>query len=362
MKNFKILAILAAFAMSIGSNQNRALASESKKVSDIEVVDQDGKKVNIYSDLIKGKIVGVNFIYTTCKMICIPMSAVFSGTAKLLTEEGLGDRVNLISVTLDPENDTPEKLKEFAKKHKREKGWTLVTGDPVKIRGLLKELGGFEKNIESHGAFTVIGNDLTGEWKKISGIKPPKGLVEEFKKIESKKTETKEAASVSQSEADRKYFSDSIVVDQHGKKHRFYSDLLKNKTVLINFGFTSCNGACPVAIKNLKEALKTLEKDLNKDQYKDLSVIWVSVDKKDSLELIKKFSKKMSIKESNFYLISGDSSEMEGLIQKFGQKVNSPELHSNTVFVGNLKTGTWNKVVSLHGPTDLIKAVISVST
>jgi protein SCO1/2 len=353
MSIYKKILVMLSLTMTISIGQLApANAEEKKTITDIEVIDQDGKKVKIYSDLMKGKIVGVNFIYTTCKMICIPMSAVFSGAARTLNEEGSVDKYSLISVTLDPENDTPEKLKEFAKKHKQSKGWTLVTGDPVKVRALLKELGGFEKNIESHGAFTVIGNDKTGEWKKISGIKPPKTLIEELKKLEIKE--------VSQKEADRTYFTDTIVLDQSGRKHRFYSDLLKDRIALINFGFTSCNGACPIAVKNLKEAVSSLSSSLKKEEFQNLVVLWVSVDKRDDLKKLASFYKKMGISSDRFHLITGDSSAMEDLIQRFGQKVNSPDDHSNTVFVGNLKTGVWNKVVSIRGSSEIIQAVMSV--
>ena len=193
MRNLlNIILLIVGFANGFVSKE--AFADfKIEKIEDLEVVNQDGKKVNFYKDLVKGKRVGINFIYTTCKMICLPMSAVFSSTAKMLAKEEDSEKYELISVTLDPENDTPEKLKEYAKKHNREKGWTLVTGDPDKVRKLLRQLKGFEQNIENHGAFTVVGNDSTGEWRKVGGIKPPKELYKEMIKL--KKNEKVESIS-----------------------------------------------------------------------------------------------------------------------------------------------------------------------
>src|SRR5712671_6622841 len=106
----------------------------------LPVVTQDGKTLKFYDDLIKGKIVLSSFIYTSCPDIC-PLT-----TARIAqVEEKLGEVVGrdmfLISMTVDPENDTPERLKAFAEAFHAGPGWSFVTGKPEDIRAINYKLG-----------------------------------------------------------------------------------------------------------------------------------------------------------------------------------------------------------------------------
>ena len=85
---------------------------ETVKVSvpEITVLDQDGRKLNFFRDLVKGKTVAINFIFTTCTTICPPMGATFAKVQTLLGERA-GKDVQMISISVDPVTDTPERLK-----------------------------------------------------------------------------------------------------------------------------------------------------------------------------------------------------------------------------------------------------------
>ena len=105
----------------------------SMSIPDVELLDQDGRKIHFYSDLVKGKTVAINFIFTTCTTICPPMGATFASVQK-----ELGDRdVQFISISVDPVTDTPERLKAWRAKFKAGPRWTLVTGEKEKIDELL---------------------------------------------------------------------------------------------------------------------------------------------------------------------------------------------------------------------------------
>jgi len=98
-------------------------------IPNLPVVTHEGKTLRFYDDLIKGKIVLINFIYTSCQDVC-PIA-----TARLAqVEEKLGDKVGrdffFISMTVDPEHDTPERLNEYAKAFGAGPGWLFVTGKP----------------------------------------------------------------------------------------------------------------------------------------------------------------------------------------------------------------------------------------
>jgi protein SCO1 len=131
----------------------------------LPVVTQDGKELRFYDDLIKDKIVVISFIYTSCPDIC-PLT-----TARLAqVEEKLGEMVgrdiHFISMTVDPERDTPEKLKAFADAFHVGPGWQFVTGKPEDVRAINAKLGDRSRNLSDHRNEIVLGNDVTGEWNR----------------------------------------------------------------------------------------------------------------------------------------------------------------------------------------------------
>lgn len=136
----------------------------TSSIPDISVVTQDGTPVNFYSDLVKGKVVAVNFVFTSCTTVCPPLGAIFG---KLQ-----GERANaqLISVSIDPEVDTPERLKTWSKKFGAKPGWTLVTGKKDDITRLLKALNAYSPDYVNHQPVTLVGNDATGTWKRSYGF------------------------------------------------------------------------------------------------------------------------------------------------------------------------------------------------
>jgi len=165
----RILASLAVLAAALVSAPNIAAAQSpgSDYFPNLPVVTQDGKTVRFYDDLIKGKIVVISFIFTSCTDFC-PLT-----TARMLqVEDKLGDVVGrdifFYSITVDPENDTPEKLKEYAQAYSTGPGWRFVTGKPEDIRIILAKLGERRRKLTDHRNDIVIGNDATGEWSKDS--------------------------------------------------------------------------------------------------------------------------------------------------------------------------------------------------
>ncbi|HVF45623.1 MAG TPA: SCO family protein, partial [Pyrinomonadaceae bacterium] len=115
-------------------------AASGMNIPDVELLDQDGRKVRFYSDLVKGKVVAINFIFTTCTTICPPLGATFARVQRELGERA-GRDVQLISISVDPATDTPERLKAWGQKFKAGGGWTLVTGAKPQVDELLRALG-----------------------------------------------------------------------------------------------------------------------------------------------------------------------------------------------------------------------------
>ena len=140
---------------------------------DIVLTDQNGHRVRLYEDVIKDRVVVMNFIFTTCTTICPTMGATFSRVQRLL-----GDRnVSLISISVDPATDTPQRLDAWSKKLDARPGWTLVTGDKPEIDRLLKSLGVFTPSKETHTPTFLIGDARSGRWQRASGFTSPDTIV-----------------------------------------------------------------------------------------------------------------------------------------------------------------------------------------
>ncbi len=145
---------------------------------DVEVLTQDGKRVSFYRDLIKGKKVMINFIYTTCGLTC-PMAG--RNFEKL--QKSIGDDVFLISVSTDPAVDTPQVLKKWGEKFHRQDGWTLITGEEDKMKQLLMALIGSGPRTGLHTSFLILFDDVSGNWDTTSSLVEPSFLLKELSKL-----------------------------------------------------------------------------------------------------------------------------------------------------------------------------------
>jgi len=139
----------------------------------VELITQHGKKVRFYDDLIKGKVVAIELIYTTCKYNC-PLE-----TARLVQlQKALGDRMGkdvfFYSITIEPEHDTPEVLKAYADKYHVGPGWLFLTGKPADIKLIAGRLGLDSlpngNDPDGHTPSLLIGNEATGIWMKNSAL------------------------------------------------------------------------------------------------------------------------------------------------------------------------------------------------
>lgn len=148
-------------------------------VPDVEVLTQDGKKVSFYRDLVKGKKVMINFIYTSCDLTCPMAGRNFEKLQKAVAKD-----VFLISVSTDPAVDTPAVLKKWSEKYHRQEAWTLVTGEMSEMQQLLLALTGSGPQRGLHTSLLVLFNDLSGQWDTTSSLSPPAALTQDLKRLE----------------------------------------------------------------------------------------------------------------------------------------------------------------------------------
>jgi protein SCO1/2 len=144
----------------------------------IELITQDGKKVHFYDDLIKGKIVAIDLIYTSCEYSCPLETARLAQVQKILGDR-VGKDIYFYSISIDPGHDTPEVLKAYAKKFHTGPGWTFLTGKKDEIDFLSKKLGLYsdpEASLDGHTPHLLIGNEPLGQWMRNSALDNPRFL------------------------------------------------------------------------------------------------------------------------------------------------------------------------------------------
>jgi len=165
-----VLVLLVLGTSTVRAQEPEATENKAQKYfTDTVLVDQNGARVRLYTDLMKGKTVVIDTFFATCQGSCLPMNR---NLAQI--QEGLGDRlgkdVNILSISVDPGVDTPTLLKAYAKKFNAKPGWYFLTGDKESIDFILKKLGQFVDDKNDHMNIFLIGNDRTGLWKKAFGL------------------------------------------------------------------------------------------------------------------------------------------------------------------------------------------------
>jgi len=145
--------------------------------TDTELTTHDGNKVRFYSDVLDGHVVAINVMYTSCKGACPMLTQKLAQVSRELGDL-FGTQIYFVSVSNDPERDTPQALSEFARKQGVNlDGWTFLTGSKLKVDGVIKKIGLYSSRFEQHKSIILLGNTRTGRWQK---VEPNTGILVDF--------------------------------------------------------------------------------------------------------------------------------------------------------------------------------------
>jgi protein SCO1/2 len=163
--------LLAALVLVGRPASSRAEESSARRavVPDVELLDQDGKKVHLYSDLVKDRVVAFSFIFTSCPTTCNTIGINLSHIRKELGP-ALGEKIAFISISIDPATDTPAKMKAWGNRFGAGPGWSLLTGKKEQVTRVLKQLEAFTANIQEHSPFLLVVNDARGTWQRVNAL------------------------------------------------------------------------------------------------------------------------------------------------------------------------------------------------
>ncbi|MDT4953983.1 MAG: hypothetical protein QOJ02_2121 [Acidobacteriota bacterium] len=384
--NMALQPVSAAKIATVGTGNNvgdaQGMGSSSSeaalRVPDTTVFDQHGKRLHFYSDLVKGKTVAINFVFTTCNGVCPTLSAKFRQVQQELGER-VGRDIQLISISVDPTTDVPERLNAYAEKFHAGPGWTFVTGSKPEIDELLRSLGAFAADKNKHPQTILIGNDASGYWTRTLGLSPAKTvaqIVTDAAKMKanasgqsamngatadassnSASTGAQENEKASRSDSIEAYFPNLTLLTQENKPVRFYGDLLKGKVVLINFMFTTCKGVCSPMTANLAKVQRYLGERVGRD----INMISISVDPEtDTTEVLKHYAETFKA-QPGWYFLTGKKENVDWVLYKLGGYVENKNEHSSVVILGNEATGEWMKMPAMASPTEIANAAIKLA-
>jgi protein SCO1/2 len=157
--------------------------TQARYFPNVELLTHEGRKVRFYDDLIRDKIVLINFMYAECTGICPGITANLQRVQRLLGDR-VGRDIFMYSLTLKPKQDTPRKLWEYVKMHRIGPGWTFLTGKPDDIELLRRSLGFYtsnqkqDKDLSNHIGMVRYGNEPRQWWAMCPGQAKPEWIVE----------------------------------------------------------------------------------------------------------------------------------------------------------------------------------------
>ncbi len=384
---------------SSSTNSSAAQEAAGMSIPDTPVLDQQGRRLNFYTDLIKGKTVAINFIFTTCNGVCPTMTAKFRQVQQELGER-VGRDVQLISISVDPTTDVPARLNAYAEKFHAGPGWTFVTGDKPEIDGLLRALGAFAPDKNKHPQTILIGNEGAGYWTRTLGLSATKtiaGIVTDAAGKDSSRQTARGGATPgpapfneaavanaggnaavtpandtgagglvsvptpgdqpASTRPSADYFPNHLLLTQDNKPVRFYRDMLKDKVVLINFMFTTCKGVCSPMTANLVKVQQYLGERVGRE----INMITITVDPMtDTVGVLKEYTDKFKVKPG-WYFLTGKKENVDWVLYKVGGYTENKGEHTSMLVMGNEATGEWVKIPAMANPVDIANAAIKLA-
>lgn len=186
------LSAAAVWLVTAAADAPSALPSSSagrnaRNLPDVTMLDQRGNPVRFYEDVVKGRSVVIQFMYTRCDGICPAATDTLLETRDLLKDR-LGKDLWFVSISLD-ERDTPKDLADYAASRGIGDGWILLTGAAADVESLRRALGAYDPDpaVDSvrsnHSAGLVLGNDRLDRWTMASGLGSSTGLVRSIRRV-----------------------------------------------------------------------------------------------------------------------------------------------------------------------------------
>jgi protein SCO1/2 len=153
------------------------------KLYDLEMLNQDGKRLRFKSDVIGDKLVIISFTYSTCTLRPV-IDGITIGVQEKLGQR-LGRDVEIVSISIDPATDIPPRMKQYQKSVNARPGWVFLTGKKADVDRVLVGLDSYAPNIASHPLSLLVGDGRTGKWKRIFGFPSPEAVMKVLQEFDA---------------------------------------------------------------------------------------------------------------------------------------------------------------------------------
>jgi cytochrome oxidase Cu insertion factor (SCO1/SenC/PrrC family) len=182
----KVAAAALALLLAGGASAAPAEDADAKGRSwftDAPLVTQQGKPVRFYTDVLREKVVVIDFIFTRCAGACPILTERMNAVRRQLGPL-FGSKVRFVSISIDPEYDTPEELAKFARVHKAEDPeWLFLTGKKADIKAVVSRLGQWTEEPSEHSTLFIAGNAMERHWTKIRLDTPVESFAMQVRKL-----------------------------------------------------------------------------------------------------------------------------------------------------------------------------------
>lgn len=176
-----LVLLLAVAGPALASNARYERSIETFAVPDVVLTNQDGQKIRLKALLESDQPVVVDFIYGTCTTICPVLSAGYVNLQKKLGADR--EKVRLVSITIDPENDTPAILKEYLERYRAKPGWDFLTGSRKDIDRVMRSFDAYFRDKMDHKPLTFIRSPEKNHWIRLYGLLGSRDFIAECRQV-----------------------------------------------------------------------------------------------------------------------------------------------------------------------------------
>lgn len=139
----------------------------------------------------------------------------------------------------------------------------------------------------------------------------------------------------------RAYFTDTLLLNQHGEPVRFYSDVLEGRVVLLNVIYTECPDACPLITQKIRQVREAIDEPIKGR----IHFISISSDpENDSPQALRAFIQKQKAEDPNWIFLTGEKANVDAVLMRLGQLSQTPEGHSTLLIAGDVPNKRWTKI------------------
>ncbi|MFW0758063.1 SCO family protein [Pseudomonas sp. H11T01] len=163
------------------------------KIVDVPLIDQHGRSVSLQRDLVSDRIVVMGFIYTHCTTVCPLVSSIMGKVQKQLGRRA-GGEVQLVSISIDPQRDSPQRLLDYSRRFQDGPGWSWLTGAPGAIAATLEGLGSGDGDLKNHAPLILVGDGTSTYWTRFYGLTDPAVLLNEIDQLSQKRLHARPTA------------------------------------------------------------------------------------------------------------------------------------------------------------------------